>query len=292
MHILIVSDLEGVGGVLNFSDWCVAEGRRNEVACQYLTEEVNAAVEGFFMGGASSVTVFDGHGAGGSIRGEKLDPRAALQRGRMNYPIFNDRADAIAFVGLHAKAGTANAHLAHTQTEEAVDFRLNGVSIGEFGQTAYAYSELNIPSILAVGDKAMTLEARALVPDICTVAVKEGFNAALGMDCSADDLFLRESAALHYPRTQVLAAICSNARKAVEMLQNQPGSFAIKPLPGQQYSAEAEYRQTSRRLLAEVGDYPARRIRTSMCPTIAEALHEFYTRREWCAIDNEFITAL
>ena len=53
MRVLVITDLEGVNGVLNFRDWCVPEGRRNEAGCRFLTEEVNAAVEGFFRGGAS-----------------------------------------------------------------------------------------------------------------------------------------------------------------------------------------------------------------------------------------------
>ena len=64
MRIYIVTDLEGVNGVLNFDDWCVPEGRRNETACRFLTEEVNAAVDGFFTGGATEVIVFDGDAVG------------------------------------------------------------------------------------------------------------------------------------------------------------------------------------------------------------------------------------
>ena len=45
MKVLIVTDLEGVNGVLNFDDWCVPEGRRNEAGCRFLTEEVNALLE-------------------------------------------------------------------------------------------------------------------------------------------------------------------------------------------------------------------------------------------------------
>ena len=47
MHVAIITDLEGVGGVLNFPDWCLPDGRRNETGCRFLTEEVNSAVAGF-----------------------------------------------------------------------------------------------------------------------------------------------------------------------------------------------------------------------------------------------------
>lgn len=290
MRIFIITDLEGVNGVLNFDDWCVPSGLRNETACRFLTTEVNAAVDGFFAGGASEVIIFDGHGSGGSIRGEMLDQRAALQRGGQAFPISNPDVDAVAFVGQHAKAGTANAHLAHTQTEEAVDFRLNGLSIGEFGQFAYAYAERNIPTILAVGDLALTREARELIPEIFTTAVKAGFNAPVTADCPAEKLFAHESAALHYPQQQVLTNIRTQAKLAVEQLLRKPEIFkiqALPPAPG--YRIEAQYRATSPRLFSLVGELPPRRIVTAEFATVAEAINDFYSHREWSKADNEYV---
>lgn len=292
MRIYIITDLEGVNGVLNFNDWCVPEGRRNETACKFLTEEVNAAVEGFFAGGATEVIVLDGHGSGGSIRGEYLDKRAALQRGTKDFPVMFDKVDAIAFVGQHAKAGTANAHLAHTQTEEAVDFCINGVSIGEFGQFAYAYRELSIPTIFAAGDLALTREARELVPGIFTAAVKEGFNAPQNSSCSADNLLAHESAALHYPREQVLENIRKQSMLAAEKFQQSPESFAIKPLPGANYTVTAEYRPTARKLIPLLGTLPHRRISTSENSSIAGAIKEFYTQKEWAKVDGQYIVEI
>ena len=80
MKILLVTDLEGVAGVLNFEDWCTPAGRYYEDAKRLLTGEVNAVVDGFFAGGASLVRVVDGHGHGG-INPELLDERAELLRG-------------------------------------------------------------------------------------------------------------------------------------------------------------------------------------------------------------------
>ena len=288
MRIYIITDLEGVNGVLNFSDWCVPEGRRNETACRFLTEEVNAAVDGFFAGGADEVIVFDGHGSGGSIRGEMLDARAALQRGCKDFPVMYDEVDAVAFVGQHAKAGTANAHLAHTQTEEAIDFRINNVSIGEFGQFAYAYNEINIPTIFACGDLALTCEAKDLIPGIFTTAVKEGFNAAQGKECKAEDMLNCESAAIHYPRQSVLANIRQQCMLAAEKFKSAPETFAAKPLPGTTYKAQAEYRRTAPRLVPMLGDLPERVITTAEHSTIAGAIKEFYTQREWSKPDGKF----
>ncbi|MBE6385064.1 MAG: hypothetical protein E7048_05290 [Lentisphaerae bacterium] len=291
MKVVIITDLEGVNGVLNFPDWCVPEGRRNEVGCRFLTEEVNAAVAGFFGAGATEVIVVDGHGSGGSIRAELLDPRAALQRGAKVSPIFNDECDVAAFVGQHAKAGTPNAHLAHTQTGEAVDFRINGVSLGEFGQLSYGFYEKGIPVIFASGDLALTYEAKDLIPGIYTAAVKEGYNAPLDATCPADEIMSRQSTALHYPRAAVLKEIKQQALLAMQKFLSEPDSFGIKPLPGP-YIAEAEYRATAKKYIPILGDLPPRRITTGTHDTVAGAFTEFYGKLEWGTPEGEHYTLL
>ena len=291
MRVLIITDLEGVNGVLNFNDWCVPEGLRNETGCRFLTEEVNAAVEGFFRGGATQVIIEDGHGSGGSIRGEMLDKRAALLRGCQDFPVSYDQVDVLAFVGQHAKAGTANAHLAHTQTEEAVYFKLNDVEIGEFGQYAYAFSEINVPTVLAVGDLALTREARELVPGIFTVAVKEGFNKAVSTECPAEKLFDHESSALHYPREEVLKNIAEAAAAAMQKALREPESFAIRPLTAP-FQVQAQYRRTTPRKAKWLGELPPRIITTNRQTSIRAAIKEFYTELEWKHESDERIVKL
>ena len=67
MKVLLMTDMEGVAGVKNSEDWCMPDSRFYSVGCRLLTLEVNAAVEGFFAGGATYVQVADGHGAGGIL---------------------------------------------------------------------------------------------------------------------------------------------------------------------------------------------------------------------------------
>ena len=81
MKILIMTNMEGVAGVLNHDDWVLPGGRFYAKGLRLLTEEVNAALEGFFSAGAEEILVVDGHGAGG-IDPETLDERALLLRGR------------------------------------------------------------------------------------------------------------------------------------------------------------------------------------------------------------------
>ena len=81
MKIMIMTDMEGVAGILNHDDWVMPEGLFYLQGRRLLTEEINAAVSGFFDGGAEEVLVIDGHGKGG-IDPELLDERALLSRGR------------------------------------------------------------------------------------------------------------------------------------------------------------------------------------------------------------------
>ena len=78
-----MTDLEGVAGVLNFENWCSdGGGRHYEKAQRLLTEEVNAAADGFFEGGAEEILVVDGHGYGGDIfiwRRDQLTCNSYLQ---------------------------------------------------------------------------------------------------------------------------------------------------------------------------------------------------------------------
>jgi len=230
MRIYIMTDLEGVAGVLNFEDWCTPDSRYYELAKELLTREVNAAVSGFYEGGATQVTVSDGHGHGG-IRPVLLDPRVELIRGwPTGFPFLLDEGaeegrpydahpyDGVAWVGQHAMAGTPYAHIAHTQSFRYLDLSVNGVSIGEMGQLALCASELGVRSIFLSGDRAACEEARALVPGIETVAVKRGTTPGRGDELDAAQYARRNLGAVHVHPERARAAIREGARRAVRRM--------------------------------------------------------------------------
>jgi D-amino peptidase len=222
MRIYVMTDLEGVAGVLNFEDWCGPEGRYYELAKELLTREVNAAVEGFFSGGADQVTVSDGHGNGG-ILPLLLDPRVELIRGwPTGWPFLLDEGyDAVAWVGQHAKAGTPYAHLAHTQSFSYLDLSVNGTSIGEMGQFAMCASELGVRSIFLSGDRAACQEAEALVPGIETVSVKRGTTPGRGDELDSSQYGRRNTGAVHVHPERARVAIRRGAEQAIERAANE-----------------------------------------------------------------------
>lgn len=227
MKILIMTDMEGVSGVLNHDDWVLPSGRFYFKGMRLLTEEVNAAIDGFAAAGADEILVVDGHGAGG-IDPETLDERASLLRGRGErvWPWELDASFAgIAFVGQHAKAGTPYSHITHTQWFNFINMTVNGISIGEYGQLALCAMELGVPAILACGEQAFAEEAQALTPGVVTVAVKRGLRAD-GLDhLDTDDYRKAKLGAIHLSPLKARKHIREGAVMAVERLRRTPEAF-------------------------------------------------------------------
>lgn len=222
MKLYIMTDLEGVAGVMNFEDWCSPGTRYYELAKEFLTLEINAAVEGFFEGGAKEITVADGHGPG-AISPKLLDRRVELMRGwPTGWPLLlDDSYDAAAWVGQHAKAGTEYAHLAHTQSLHYVDLSVNGISIGEFGQFAMCASELGVRAIFGSGDEAFTKEAAVLVPGIETVSVKRGTTPGRGDEMTTDQYRRRNYGAIHLHPEKARECIREGAKRAIQHAQKE-----------------------------------------------------------------------
>ena len=230
-RIYIMTDLEGVAGVLDSENWCLKDGRYKPLGMEFLTNEVNAAVAGFFQGGAKEVLVADCHG-NGAMNPKLLDPRAELMRGKgTGWPSnLHEGWDAVAWVGQHAKSRTEYAHLAHTQGMGYLDLSINGVSIGEFGQVAMCASQLGVRAIFGSGDLAFTLEAQKLVPGIETVAVKRGTSPGRGDELDADEYRKKNAAAIHKQPQRACEMIRKGAVRAMARAKREDfGIIELKP---------------------------------------------------------------
>ena len=176
MNFFIMTDLEGATGVAGeWSDFN-PRGREHESARRFLTGDVNAAIEGAIEGGADEIVVLDGHGAAFSIMIEDLDPRAQLIRGRrmMELEGLDESFDLMFAVGAHSMAGTPDGILTHTLSHLGIDnIWLNGKLVGEIGLWAVLGGHYDVPLGMVTGDSAAIREAKALLGEIETVAVKE-----------------------------------------------------------------------------------------------------------------------
>ncbi|MBN1878444.1 MAG: M55 family metallopeptidase [Anaerolineae bacterium] len=212
MKVVIMTDLEGVAGVVSFEADSYSNAKYYEAAKKLLTAEVNAAVNGVLAAGVEEVLVIDGHGPGG-ICFEELHQAARLLHGRplapasVRDPIIAGY-DAAMMIGQHAMAGLATGNLAHTQSSLTIDYyKLNGEFIGEIAQFALYCGGLGLPLIFLSGDDAACREVEALIPGITTVAVQQGLSRNSAISLSAVESRRR---------------ICAGAQRAVEQHIEHP----------------------------------------------------------------------
>ena len=190
MRVLILGDMEGVGGVVHW-DQIMAGGALYQEGRRLYTEEINAAARGAFMAGAERVVVVDSHGAGaaGNMAGqafnslvpELLDERleSVTHHGWGNYTeLLEEGCDAVFFVGIHAMDGTEDGVLSHTiSTRHFKAVHINGTRVGEIGIIAALSGHFGVPMALVTGDSAACREARELLgPDLRAVSVKHGLS--------------------------------------------------------------------------------------------------------------------
>jgi D-amino peptidase len=183
MRILIMSDMEGVSGIVT---WDQVNGGKPqyEAGRRLYTEEINAAVRGAFSAGAAEVTVVDCHGAGGdwtfnSLLPELLDERCtwvAHHPWSRYTEMLESGCDACLLVGMHARAGTPDGVLCHTiSTTKWRNLWFNDDLVGETGINAALCGHYGVPVLLVTGDEATCREAREIMGDgLTTVAVKRG----------------------------------------------------------------------------------------------------------------------
>ena len=234
MRVLIMSDMEGVSGIVV---WDQVDGGKPmyEEGRKLYTEEINAAVRGARAAGATEIVVMDCHGAGkgwtfNSLIPEDLDPDCefVVQQEWTEYTAFLEQGcDAALFVGMHARAGTRDGVMNHTISgRDYQNLWFNDTLVGETGINAALCGAWGCPVLLVTGDEATCREARELLGDgLTTVTVKWGLGA---------------EAARMIPPARARDLIEDAARRALADLG------AVPPYdPGRPCEVKAEFKITS-----------------------------------------------
>ncbi|MEU8774328.1 M55 family metallopeptidase [Streptomyces sp. NPDC048606] len=177
MKILVSADMEGATGVTWPQD--VLPGTPQWERCRGMfTSDVNAAVLGFYDGGADQVVINEAHWTMRNLLLERLDARAEMLTGRhkslsMVEGVQHGDVDGVAFVGYHTGAGTEGV-LAHTYLANSITgVWLNGRRASEGLLNAAVAAEYGVPVILVTGDDLTCHDAADYAPDARTVAVKD-----------------------------------------------------------------------------------------------------------------------
>jgi D-amino peptidase len=197
MKVFISVDMEGITGVVNWDH--TAYGKDSyERFRRLMTKEADAAAKGAFDAGATEVIINDSHGGMRNIIIEDLDPRVKLITGSSK-PLsmmegIGPDFDAAMFIGYHSRASTTGV-LNHTYTGRVANFWVSGKCLGETGMNAMIAGHYGVPVVFVSGDSVVVAEAKELLGQVETVAVKE-------------------------PRSQ-FAALCIHPEKAQELIREK-----------------------------------------------------------------------
>ena len=136
----------------------------------------------------------------------------------------------MAWVGQHPKAGTERGHLCHTGNFSVLNYTINGISVGEFGQALFIGQHYGVVPIFASGCLAFTKEAQDLVSGIETVAVKEALAVGTGDECTVSEYERRNWGAIHLQPKAARKRIREGAERALRRYMENPDSFQPKRL--------------------------------------------------------------
>lgn len=184
LKIYISADMEGVVGVVT-NEQLGPQGFEYARFREYMTQEVNAAIEGALAAGATQIVVSDSHGNGQNLLLEKLPRDITVVRAwprplMMMQGIDETFAGAI-FIGYHTGTTNSEGVRAHTiSSARLADVRLKGISMSEAGINAAIAGHFNVPVIMVSGDDAVVKETQALLGDVEGAVVKwaSGFHSA------------------------------------------------------------------------------------------------------------------
>ena len=198
MKIYISADMEGVVGVVTGEQLAPSGFEYNRFR-EFMTAEVNAAIEAAFKAGATEIVVSDSHGNGQNLLIEKLPKNILLIRSwprplMMMQGIDETFAGAI-FLGYHTGTTNLQGVRAHTMSSARLaDIRLKGVSVSEAGVNAAIAGHFNVPVIMVSGDDAVVKETTALLGDVEGAVVKwaSGFHSAKTLMPEAAYSLIRE----------------------------------------------------------------------------------------------------
>jgi D-amino peptidase len=220
--ILVYYDMEGISGQNDMRSLSFGN-EEYEQAREWLTNDVNAVIEGLFAGGADEVHVVDAHGSGNpdpDILVDKMDERAQLVSKDNPFDAYTALTeegifDAVAVVCMHSKTG-GRGFAAHTYTI-GMDWILNDMSINETEIIAYSWGRANVPVIFASGDDKLQEQLEWMDwLEYVSVKIAKGAGDA--------DLI---------PFDEVHQNMREAAKRAVENLPNSKAIHLTKPIKAQ-----------------------------------------------------------
>jgi D-amino peptidase len=166
LHVLIIADMEGVSGIDSHL-MCKRSAPEYQTGQQLLAAELRLLTASCLSAGATRVSIIDWHAGGGNLTNDMLCEDHGLVAEDMS-PGY----DVVLLTGFHAMAGTGNAFISHTMSQN-VTLEMNGEQCGELALLSRWAGEAGIPVGLVTGDQAAVDEATRFLPGTPAVAVKD-----------------------------------------------------------------------------------------------------------------------
>lgn len=200
LKIFISADMEGVVGAVT-GEQLGPTGFEYQRFREFMTQEVNAAIQGAIEAGATEFVVADSHGNMQNLLIEKLPKDVLLVRASprplmMMQGIDSTFAGAI-FIGYHSATTSMGGVRAHTiSSARLADVRINDRSMSEAGINAIIAGHFNVPIIMISGDDVVVKETTELLGDVEGAVVKwaSGFHSAKTMMPEASYQLIKEKA--------------------------------------------------------------------------------------------------
>jgi D-amino peptidase len=204
VRVYISVDMEGIAGISHYRPTQRGDAGY-PAACELMTGEANAAIEGALAAGATEILVNDSHGGMYNLSPSGLNPAARLLQGQKAWsmvagalpgPDGAPAFDVALFVGYHARAGHPTGTIAHTFSDEPVETRLNGRPTGEYGVNALILGAWGVPVGLVAGDDALAGEVEAWLPwaERIVVKIAQGTSGAASLHPSRARELIRAGA--------------------------------------------------------------------------------------------------
>lgn len=202
--ILIVADMEGLTGVVTDAQLGPG-GFEYERFRQYMTNEVNAAIDSARAAGATEFVVSDSHGNGQNLLIDQLPSDVTVIRSWPR-PLsmmagIDDTFDGVIFIGYHASTGNTRGVRAHTMSSANITgLRLNGIEMTEGSMNAAIAGHFGVPVIMVSGDDVAVAENQVLIGNIEGAVVKwaSGFHSArtLTPEAGVEEIRTRTASAI------------------------------------------------------------------------------------------------
>jgi D-amino peptidase len=183
--LFISVDLEGITGVIQPAQLGPA-GFEYGLAREWMTGEVNAAIDAARAAGVTEFVVCDAHGNAQNLLIDKLPEDVRIVRG-FPRPLemmqgIDASFDGVLLIGYHASEWNVDAVRSHTiSSGRLLGIKLNGVFVMEAVFNAALAGHFGVPVLFISGDRAAVDELHKTQPQVEGVVVKEpfGFHSAM-----------------------------------------------------------------------------------------------------------------